>query len=156
MASASVTCADGPASCDAAAVWLAPLAADGDDDAPLYATPAVVDCPAPAVPAVLQTLVGECDGTPLDFAYRASRYPESEQARGSLAPGKQGRERHSGIAACDRVPPAGAVLTLSPVQPVALFALPALVLATRDAPPPAHVFTLVFRATDPPERPPRV
>ena len=153
--SASVTCADGPASCDAAAAWQRDARDDHaiDQGPRRYATPAVIDCRAPLVPRVLQTLVGECDGTPRDASYRTSRYPESEQSGGSVLPA--GRERRPTLAACHGVPGNGAVLTIDSVQPLALFAVPAAVLQPGqsllgDSPPPPGT-----RTSDPLERPPR-
>jgi hypothetical protein len=160
QASASATCADEPASCDAAGLTQA--AGDDDDDGGdlvelprRYATPAVIDCRLPAVPAVMQTLVGECDGTPRDTYYRASRDPESEQSGRTLVAAPQDRDPRHGPPACHGVPPEGVDLPLSPAQPLALFALPDLVLAAADAQPPAQAFLLPSRTTDPPERPPR-
>jgi len=154
-ASASVTCPDEPATCDGAALR---AAADDGDAVELprrYATPAVVDCRLPAVPAVMQTLVGECDGTPRDTYYRASRDPESEQGGRTLVSAPQNRDPRLSLSACHGVPPEGVDLPLSPAQPLALFALPDLVLAAGEARPPAHTFLLPSRTTDPPERPPR-
>ncbi len=64
MPSASVTCADGPASCDGS--WAAPVAftaGDESDDGPHeYATPAEVDCPEPPQPPIVLAS-GECSET---------------------------------------------------------------------------------------------
>jgi hypothetical protein len=150
--SASVTCADGPASCDAAADWQR----DGDvvaDGPHRYATPAVIDCRAPLVPRVLQTLVGECDGTPRDASYRTSRYPESEQSAGSVLPA--GRDRRPTLAACHGVPAKGGVLTIDSVQPLALFAVPAVALQPGDSPLGESPPRPRSRTSDPLERPPR-
>ena len=76
--SASVTCADGPASCDAA--WVFMGAPDADRDEPRdYATPAEVECPTPATG---EDELGECayEG-PLDLWYRMSRFAEPESRR---------------------------------------------------------------------------
>jgi hypothetical protein len=154
-ASASVTCPEGPASCDADAVAAALAAPGGDEgEAPRrYATPAVIDCRAPTVPTVLQTLVGECDGTPRDASYRASRYPESEESTGSLVPA--GRERRPSAASCNGLPRNGGELTVSPIQPVALFAVPDVMLAPGDSPLADGASRPACRTADPLERPPR-
>lgn len=159
-ASASVTCPDDPASCDAATVGpFAPAAGlargDGDDQPREYATPAEIDCPAPAL---LRDLMSECDGTPLDAWYRASRYPDSERSTGTLSSGARGRgERRqaSGPASCRGVPrDDGGGLTVSAPQPLALVALPALPPSARDPRPPLADFVLPSRSLEPPERPP--
>jgi hypothetical protein len=112
----------GPASCEAAPV--------DPGDEPRYATQAVVDCPAPTMAAILQAMAaGECDGTPRDDSYRASRDPESERAPGSLRPGRRERSRTGGWAAsCDGNPTEGQDATRNPApnQPLALFAVPRL------------------------------
>jgi hypothetical protein len=154
--SASVTCPDGPASCDAGMVAMMALAAPVEDavEAPRqYATPAVIDCRTPVRLAVLQTLVGECDGMPRDASYRVSRYPESEQGAGTMVPASRGRRPSS--AACDGLPPAGGDLTVSPGQPVALCAVPGLLLLVGNAPPFAASFRLPSRTPDRLDRPPR-
>jgi hypothetical protein len=148
--SASVTCPDGPASCDAAQI---DEADDADGDLPpTYATPAVIVC---NVPAALQPLViGECDGTPRDLWYRASRYPESEDSGGAVTPAGPA-PRHN-QAACTSVPPDGGDLTVSSPQPLAVYGLPDEMapIAARAA-PPGSAFTLPSRIIEPPERPPR-
>jgi hypothetical protein len=151
FAPASVTCPDEPQSCAAAA------AVDLRDAAPVegprdYATPAVNDCPAPSI--LTFALAGECDGTPRDMWYRASRYPESERSGDALVSSGQGRDRGRHVAACDGLPRDGGDLTVSAPQPLALFALPALALAERRAPPPTSVFCPPFRTDEPAERPP--
>src|SRR5215471_8244168 len=101
---ASLTCAEGPASCDAptGSLWT-PAPAPAPEAGPrLYATPAVIDCRVTAVPAVLQTLVGECDGIPRDASYRVSRYPESEDRGVAITPVRQTREARK-VASCDGV-----------------------------------------------------
>jgi hypothetical protein len=152
---ASVTCPDGPASCDAA------LESDEADDAlespRRYATPAVIDCRGAALPTVLQTLVGECDGTPRDASYRTSRYPESEESGGALQPvsSNRDRDRSRGLASCEGLPPVGGDLTVSSPQPVAVFALPSLVPSSGDVDLPDFSFSLPSQAIEPLERPPR-
>jgi hypothetical protein len=154
--SASVTCPEWPASCDAAAVGMAADADSGESvvaDAPRYATPAVIDCRTTVVPAVLATLVGECDGMPRDASYRVSRYPESEQSGGTLTPATPRERRH--VTSCDGVPADGGDLTVSPAQPAALYASPPFVLAAGRAAPPGLSLTLPFRTRDRLDRPPR-
>jgi hypothetical protein len=165
MPSAGVSCADGPASCDAALGAGTGADADrgvagSDADVELprrYATPAVIDCRAPVVPAVLQTLVGECDGgsSPRDAWYRVSRYPESEEAAGTVAPP---RERGRDVASCRGLPPEGRDLltTAAPGQPVALCAVPRLPAPASRLGTPAATFQIQSRDADPPDRPPRV
>jgi hypothetical protein len=153
--SASVTCPEGPASCDGAVVAMLALAptAPTDEVPRRYATPAVIDCRAPIRVTVLQTLVGECVGMPRDASYRVSRYPESEQSGGTLAP--LGRERRPSSAACDGVPRDGGDLTVSAGQPLAQYARPGLLLAAEDAPPFEDSFRLPVRTRDRLDRPPR-
>lgn len=152
--SASVTCADGPASCDSS--WAAPTAF-APDGAPSegpreYATPAEVDCPEPPQPPVVLAS-GECSETPPDFWYRVSRYPESELPAGRMAP-TSGRRARSGKAVTGGVPDAGQ-LTKSTVQPVALTAtaapFPAVIRRLEDT----RAQALPSRALAPPDRPPR-
>ena len=75
--SASITCADGPASCDSA--WVV-MGSPADSDEPRdYATPAEVECPTPAGDAEL----GECapdEGPqrPFDLWYRMSRFAQPD------------------------------------------------------------------------------
>jgi len=153
----------GPTSCEAsprAAMMLgAPVA---DSDGPRYATQAVVDCRAPTVhlpidPALLAGLVGECDGTPSDAWYRASRDPDSERATNSLRPARRDRRAASTLAACAGLPSEGGDASSGPApsQPMALFALPALppVSATRFA--AAGSTSPPTRQPSPLERPPR-
>jgi hypothetical protein len=165
MPSAGVSCADGPASCDAA--WGA-VADDSDADADAdagdgtlaardYATPAVIECPSPVVPAVLQVMFGECDGTPRDAWYRVSRYPESEQGAGAFV--TRGRERvRTSISTCSGLPPEGSDLltpTGSP-QPLATVALPDLLPPTAGWSATGAAIQVPTRTLDPPDRPPQV
>jgi hypothetical protein len=145
---AAATCAEGADSCELAA---APVVAHEERT---YATPAVIDCGSPAVPMVLSTMVGECDGTPYDASYWVSRDPQSESATPSLAPAA--RERRTGVAAWDGVPPKAPGLTVSDAQPIAVFATPAHVHTATDACAPRDTFLLPSRFGDPPDRPPRV
>jgi hypothetical protein len=153
LPSASLTCLDGPASCDAAtAATFAPPPAPVEPH--VYATPAVIDCRGTAVPTVLQTLVGECDGVPRDASYRVSRYPENEDSGLAMTPARQARDGGRG-ASCNGLPPTRGGLTVSPVQPIALFAVPAMVANVSDAIAPEHAFHLRLRPRDRLDRPPR-
>ncbi len=152
--SASVTCADGPASCDGA--WDAPVAfvADSgqDHDGPReYATPAEVDCPEPPQPAPVLAS-GECSETPAAFWYRVSRYPESELPAGRLAPSTR-RAHHAG-AVTGGLPDVGHFTKLA-TQPIALVALPALFPAASRRLDHTWAQALPARALAPPDRPPR-
>jgi hypothetical protein len=149
---ASATCAEGADSCELAAATV--VAHEDGREERTYATPAVIDCGSPAVPMVLSTMVGECDGTPYDASYWVSRDPQSESATPSLAPAA--RERRTGVAAWNRVPPKAPGLAVSDAQPIAVFATPAIVHVAPDARAPRDTFQLPSRFGDPPDRPPRV
>ena len=84
--SASVTCADGPASCDAA--WVFMGAPDADRDEPRdYATPAEVECPTPATG---EAELGECaDEGPFNLWYRMSRFAEPDPGGVGTAPARR-------------------------------------------------------------------
>jgi hypothetical protein len=97
--------------------------------------------------------VGECDGTPRDASYRTSRYPESEQSGGSVLPG--GCERRPSLTACHGVPGNGPVFTIDSVQPLALFAVPTVVLQPGDSALGRSPPLPRSRTSDPLERPPR-
>ena len=88
----------------------------------------MIDCRVPVVPALLQALVGECDGTARDASYRASRDPESERAPNSLRPARHERAARDQLSACTGLPGEGGngPNNLPPVPPMALFALPGL------------------------------
>jgi hypothetical protein len=150
-ATSTATCGDGPDSCELGS------AAIGQQEAPAppFATPAVIDCRSPIVPAVLSTLVGECIGTPQihDASYRVSRLPESEDSQ-TLTPA--GHARRSAGTACDGLPQDTPRLTLSHVQPIALYAKPVFVSIAKATPAPMERFVFASRSTDPPDRPPRV
>jgi hypothetical protein len=152
----------GPTSCEASP-RLAMIGTDArQDDRPRYATQAEVDCRAPIAqiridPALLAGLVGECDGTPRDASYRASRDPDSERATNSLRPARHDRRPAATLAACAGLPSEGGDASSAPApsQPMALFALPALppVMGSRldvEASP-----SLPTRQLRPLERPPR-
>jgi len=166
--SASVTCADGPASCDSA--WPVAMQAAGgtEDDAGgsddsaggsdtndgprEYATPAEVDCPVPPQPpAVLAS--GECSDTPLNLWYRVSRLPESEVPAGRLAPATARRARDT-TAVTGGMPDFGQISKLT-VQPMALHALPALFPTASRRRADGLTWLLPTRALAPPDRPPR-
>jgi hypothetical protein len=141
-APADATCADGPA-------CVAELADPGD--AGQYATPAVIDCRWSMGAAAL---FGECDGTPHDASYRVSRFSDGEQRTVELRPGR--RDHRPTVAVCDGLPP-HADLTLTPSQPVAMYAAPAaVILDVEPAALPGPVLHLPSRFGDPPDRPPRV
>jgi hypothetical protein len=144
-AGAGVECAEGPASCE-----LAPVPPREPTE---YATPAVIDCRSSVVPLVLSTLVGECTGMPLDASYRASRYPESEDSQ-SLSPATH--ERRGSLASCDGLPQKAPAPPLSDAQPLAVFAVPSIVLVAKDMRAPRADVFLPSRFGDPPDRPPRV
>jgi hypothetical protein len=158
--SASVTCADGPASCDSS--WAAPIAfaaggerQDGPDDGPPeYATPAEVDCPEPPQPpAVVVLASGDCSQSPPNFWYRVSRYPESELPAGRMAPTSARRAR-SAKTVTGGLPDAGQ-LTKSTVQPIALTATTAPFLAVTGRLEATPARDLPSRGLAPPDRPPR-
>ena len=147
--SASVTCADGPASCDAAWVFMAPPAADHDEPRD-YATPAEVECPTPAGDAEL----GECANEgPFDLWYRMSRFAEPDPGGVGTAPARRTATK---IISSSYGAPHDATPRTAPDGPqLALFAVPALPPAdgaldfSTDARGPAA------RPIAPPERPPR-
>jgi hypothetical protein len=149
--SASVTCADGPASCDSAWPALAAQADDGDGPRE-YATPAEVDCPAPPPPPAVMAS-GECSEPPLNLWYRVSRLPESETPAGRLAPAAARRARGS-TAVSGGVPDLGQISKLS-VQPIALHALPVLFPTASRRRDERDARILPTRALAPPDRPPR-
>ena len=147
MPSASVTCAEAPASCDGA--WLpGPRDTDGPID---YATPAEVECPSPAIGAALDRT---CDPLPLDQWYRVSRVPDSESGGTTVAPARRSRGVTS-ASSCG-TPPDATHLAPPATQLLALYAVPALL-----PDPSRFTFTpdarvLPARALAPPDRPPRV
>ena len=142
----AVTCGDGPDSCE-----LAPLVAAAEAEPREYATPAVIDCRSPVVPAVLSEIVGECVG-PHDASYRVSRDPDGEYSP-SLSPAT--RDRH-GVASCDGLPQKAPALPLSDAQPAALPATPLAVHVALAIRAPGDEWKIPSRFGDPPERPPRV
>ena len=153
--SASVTCADGPASCDSA--WPSALAgADSDaaDEGPReYATPVEIDCPAPPQPPAV-VASGECSEPTLNLWYRVSRFPESELPAGRLAPAASRRARGTKAVTGD-LPDVGQISKLT-VQPIALHALPALFPTAARRQDEGRTQILPARALAPPDRPPRL
>jgi hypothetical protein len=157
--SASVTCADGPASCDsawAAQVAFAPDSGEDDDAPPEYATPVEIDCPEPAQPPAFSAS-GECSEAPtvaLNFWYRVSRDPQSELPAGRLAPSSSSRRAHAARTVTGGLPDFGQITKLT-VQPIALTALPALFPAASRRLEDTRAQALPARALAPPDRPPR-
>jgi hypothetical protein len=149
MPSASVTCAEAPASCDGAWLLAAPAqAAEGPVD---YATPAEVECPTP--PGDGQ--VGTCDPTPLDLWYRVSRLPESESGGTTIAPARRARGG-SLASSCGAPPPDAGHFAPPAAQPLALYALPTLLADSTPLTLTPDARVLPARALAPPDRPPRV
>lgn len=146
--SASVTCADGPASCDSA--W-APAPAAADEAPREYATPAQVDCPVPPPPPTLLAS-GECSEPPLNLWYRVSRSAESELPTGRLAPAA--RRAHPTRTVAGDLPDVGQLSKLT-VQPMALPALPALFPTATRRVDDMRAQLLPLRTLAPPDRPPR-
>jgi len=162
-ASASITCPQGAASCDAAFEPIRAAASEG------YATPAVIDCRVPVVAPVLLTLVGECDGatqiasrpssttTLTDASYRASRYPESERPSGTLGPRRREARDKTKVTTCTGVPVEGAPATAtSASQPLALFALGHLPQFVSTTLPSSAELLPPSGQLHPLERPPRI
>jgi hypothetical protein len=123
----------------------------------LPVSPAVIDCRAPVDSPALQTLIGECDGRAQTGWYRSSRYPESEKPSGTLGPSRRDRDIETRTVIRAGVPHEGSgVMTPSPNQPLALFAVPELpdlhaaLMGTPSDRLPAS------RQLRPVERPPRV
>jgi hypothetical protein len=157
-AGASVTCADAPATCEparfAAAVPTTTVAQDADGapaDPPEYATPAEVDCPTPPG----EVASSECDSpTPLYRWYGFSRVTDGDATNPSLSAAPR---RARAVAVFSGAPSQPAQMLLrATAQPLALFALPGLVAASRtgvNLPIDSHL--LPARALAPPDRPPR-
>jgi hypothetical protein len=148
--SASVTCADGPASCDAA--WVFMGAPDAGRDEPRdYATPAEVECPTPATG---EDALGECayEG-PLDLWYRMSRFAEPDPGAVGTAPARRAVVKISGSSY--GAPHDASQRTAPDAPQIALFAVPALapIDGAPDFSPDARGPTA--RPIAPPERPPR-
>jgi hypothetical protein len=149
MPSASVTCADQPASCDSAWVVRVP-APPSDDEARDYATPAEIECPTP-VPAG-PMLSGDCDATPPDLWYRVSRVPIGPA--GTLT--AEQRRAADDLASSFTAPPATPKRAATPdAQPLALVAIPALTAGDAGAELPIDAQAPPGRCLVPPDRPPR-
>ena len=148
--SASMTCADQPASCDAR--WGEAAGPDVDDPTG-YATPVEVDCPAPV--AIGQMFSESCDGAPPDLWYRVSRFPDDGPA-GTVAAGHRPRNPEA-LASASGLPPAdSAHIPLASGQPLALAAgLPAVALGCDRTDFPRSTKAAPARWLTPPERPPR-
>jgi hypothetical protein len=161
----------GPSSCDVAAE-VGEAAAPSTDE-PRYATEVIADCPTPLVdalsgayPGTFQgtsqgtsagTSAGECDETPFDGSYRASRDPESERMPGSLRPGRRERPNGAVRAACTGSPIDGrdGAGNPDPTQPLALFELPGLATFSSSSFSIDAPAALPWRHLRPLERPPR-
>ncbi len=131
------------------------LAADTPDaEDRQYATEAVIDCPTP--PAA-DGGAGECDGTPRDASYRASRDPDSERLPGSLRPARRDHGPAGMRAACAGVPFEGhdGLRSPAPVQPLALYAVPGLHIFASSRFSLDSPAALRTRGIRPLERPPR-
>jgi hypothetical protein len=145
MPSASVTCPDEPASCDAAWAATAP-----DDARPRdYATPVEVDCEDSTADEAVTT---ECELTSLDFWYRVSRTPDRDS--GTLVAARHGRG--SRVTPACGAPPDRGQPSAPQLQPLALFAVPTLMPIEAPADLRAETRRLPQRGLAPPDRPPRV
>jgi len=131
-----------------------------------YATPAEVDCPAPAMATAvrghgaasafdLPSSFEGCSPPVLDFHYRVSRSPESERPTGTLRPQRTRRPPHP-AAACTGLPPEhGTPLSASTLPPVAVYAVLALAPPTVHTPVIGSGARASFRVLEPLDRPPR-
>ncbi|HEY7370805.1 MAG TPA: hypothetical protein VIF57_01410 [Polyangia bacterium] len=128
----------------------------------LLATLIVTTVPAPAGavsacadpgPASADVAAGECEAAPLDLWYRMSRFADVDPGSVGAGPARRVRANPT-LASCD-APKAPAQVSPPQAPPVALFALPALLLV--QVPPyfDADAHALPARALAPPERPPR-
>jgi hypothetical protein len=113
----------------------------------------VIDCPTPPADG----WAGECDGTPRDASYRASRDPESERLPGRLRPARRDHGPAGMRAACAGVPIEGhdGLSSPTPSQPLALFAVPVLQTFTSSRFSLDSPAALTTRGIRPLERPPR-
>jgi hypothetical protein len=143
------TCTDGAPACE--------VSVRNEDEAPIFATPAEVDCPAASAPSPASAQPGgeDCSPPTFDFRYRVSRSPESERPPGALRP-QRSRRNVGTIAACTGLPvQRGSSLAPSTAQPIAMYAVPAL------RPPAARSATFEWspggaaRTLEPLDRPPR-
>ena len=134
----------------------------------VYATPAEVDCPAPAglrgsnhqgvdaPPAADdgQVAVGACSLPVLDFRYRVSRLPESERPSGAFQP-QRGR-RTTRTASCTGLPPErGTQLSTGSFQPAAMYAALELIPPPSGDTRPVGTAERSSRVVEPLDRPPR-
>jgi hypothetical protein len=148
-------CAAGDAACEAPA---APDAADA-----IYATPAEVDCRALGLPgagaavsrAELDLVAGACSPPVLDFHYRVSRAPESERPSGALRPQHARRARHRDPTCAGLPVDRGTPLSILSVQPMAVYALPALFPPSPARGAFASMTETPSRNLEPLDRPPR-
>jgi hypothetical protein len=148
MPSASVTCADQPASCDGAWIARAPVAVENEPRD--YATPAEIECPTPPPPSPL--LSGDCDQAPPDLWYRVSRVPTGPA--GTLA--AERRQNASRLASSFTAPPARPEHAATPdAQPIALVAVPVLAAGGAVADFPIDAQAPPGGCLVPPDRPPR-
>jgi hypothetical protein len=148
MPSASVTCADQPASCDAN--WVVVAAGDDEQRPRDYATPAEIECPTPAPTGPM--LSGECDQAPPDLWYRVSRVPIGPA--GTLT--AEQRRAADDLASSFTAPPATPKRAATPdAQPLALVAVPALTAGDAGAELPIDTQAPPGRCLVPPDRPPR-
>jgi hypothetical protein len=151
-----VTCAEGPASCDAAwppCALVAAAPADDDADGPRdYATPVEVTCPTPAPTA---TAPACDDDAPVELWRAISRVPGSDRPGTTLGAPRRASHTARVASACGVPAPDGGHFVPTSADPLALPALPSFVLATaRSAERPASV-TPPARSLAPPDRPPR-
>ena len=100
--SASITCADGPASCDSA--WVVMGAPDAERDEPRdYATPAEVECPTPAGKAELGECADEGPEGPIDSSgTRMSRFAQPDPGGVGTAPARRSVTRITGSSTARR------------------------------------------------------
>jgi hypothetical protein len=152
-------CAAALAACEPQAA----IARVADAPAADYATPAKVVCAALDLARGRggradggQAAAWACDQVVLDMWYRMSRTPDSERYSGGLLP--SGAPRPRGPSAACGAPPEK---TRAPVtsgvglQPLAIFAVPALAPSSGRSLSIELDAEMATRADDPPERPPR-
>jgi hypothetical protein len=131
-----------------------------------YATPAEVDCPAPATASAargygaasafdLPSSFEGCSPPVLDFHYRVSRSPESERPTGTLRPQRARRPLHAETACTGLPPEHGTPLSASTLPPVAVYAVLAWVPPTVHTPVIGAPGRASFRVLEPLDRPPR-
>lgn len=144
-----------------------PVARLGDEL--VYATPAQIDCPAPAgahhlmdgAPAADdqaaeggQPVMGACNLPVLDFRYRVSRLPESERPSGAFQP--QRARRTTRTASCTGLPAErGTQLSTALGQPAAIYATLELIPPPSEVTRPGASVERATRVLEPLDRPPR-